>query len=127
VTTPPAAFDAPPERTTALPRPKFSPAEKAAGKRFRDDQTAALLASVEEQKAAVKPGDPVFEVYTDEEQIPSRSMLRAVEVTDIPAGRFGFWWKTGKCSCGQRATSKVGKFEDAYLRPPLQGRVARRS
>jgi hypothetical protein len=72
-------------------------------------------------------GRPVFEVYTDEEQIPSRSMLRAVEVTDIPAGRFGFWWKTGKCSCGQRATSKVGKFEDAYLRPPLQGRVARRS
>lgn len=56
-----------------------------------------------------------------EEQVPG-------DYTIIPANRFGFIYKEGKCSskgCGQTARSKAGRFVDAYERPPVTGRVAR--
>jgi len=56
------SFDSPPERTTALPQPDFTPPEKAAGKRFRDDQTDILLKSVEAAKAAIGPDDPELHI-----------------------------------------------------------------
>lgn len=44
---------------------------------------------------------------------------------DIPAGRFGFIFREGRCrSCGQTALSKDGQIVDGYERPP-QGRVVR--
>lgn len=41
------------------------------------------------------------------------------------AGRFGFIYKEGRCSCGATARSKAGRLVDAYERPPVTGRVAR--
>lgn len=44
----------------------------------------------------------------------------------VPAKRFGFIWKQGKCrACGETARSGAGRFVDSLSRPPLQGRVAR--
>ena len=47
----------------------------------------------------------------------------------IPAGRFGFVYKEGRCSasgCARSVRSPAGKVVDAYQRPPIEGRVARR-
>lgn len=45
------------------------------------------------------------------------------EAVLIPAKRFGFIYKEGKCkSCGQTARSKEGTFVDAYERAPLRSR-----
>ena len=43
----------------------------------------------------------------------------------VPAGRFGFITKEGKCSCGALAASRAGRLVDAYERAPIEGRVAR--
>ena len=38
----------------------------------------------------------------------------------VPAGRFGFVYRTGRCAaCNQRGTSIAGHFVDAWNRPPL--------
>lgn len=45
---------------------------------------------------------------------------------DVPAGRFGFVFREGRCrACGQTARSRVGRIVDGWERPPLTGRVAR--
>lgn len=45
--------------------------------------------------------------------------------TQIPAGRFGFIYRTGRCRrCRQTARSPTGRLTDGWGRPPLHGRKA---
>jgi hypothetical protein len=46
------------------------------------------------------------------------------EEQEVPAGRFGFLYREGRCrACGQDARSHRGRVVDAWERPPLKGHV----
>ena len=112
----------------------LSPAEKAAGRAFRD-RAAAELAT----RFAADP--PTFQVppvvAIVRHACPGRGgrstalALREVyqlspAAGDIPAGRFAFIHRDGRCRhCGATARSATGRVVDAHTRPPLHGRVAR--
>lgn len=52
--------------------------------------------------------------------------LEPYQLTRIPAGRFGFIYREGRCrSCGDTARSRAGRLIDGWERPPISGRVAR--
>lgn len=45
-----------------------------------------------------------------------------VEHPSVPAGRFGFLYREGRCRhCGDAALTRVGRIVDARERPPLSG------
>lgn len=46
--------------------------------------------------------------------------LRSGELIEVPAGRFGYIYREGRCrTCGENALSRVGRVVDAYRRPAL--------
>jgi hypothetical protein len=62
--------------------------------------------------------------------LPSSSSVPADShvVDRIEPGMFAFWYKEGHCrGCGQTGRSKLGICKPAAMRPPIEGRVARRS
>lgn len=140
----------------------LSAPEKAAGRRFRDDAQAQLLASLVAdppthrvpnflglfrhncqaragrstalQLAEIYLTSPAYHVYDDGSQclaLPAETTERpqwtdAAVAVHIPAGRFGFIFKQGRCpGCGHSARSPAGRLTDAWQRPPIHGRVAR--
>jgi len=112
----------------------LSPAEKAAGRAFRDAAQADLLATFDTDppaftvpsflalyrhhcpaRAGRSTALPLHEIY-----------LHSPADGDVPAGRFGFIYRAGRCrSCGQQARSRAGRLVDAQVRPPIHGRVLR--
>jgi len=112
----------------------LSTEEKAVGRVFRDAAQAELVQSFE-----IDPPDHtvpvVISVYRH--ACPRRqgrsTALELKEIYlyspaggDVPAGRFGFLYKQGRCRyCGASARSRLGRLVDGYDRPPLSGRVAR--
>jgi hypothetical protein len=130
--------------------------EKIAGRKFRDEAQARLTRSFEEDPPRYKapnflsffrhecPGRKMISTAIELKEVYVFSPAYCVSdgvttpVTDgvypdegselIPASRFGFIYKEGKCrnsGCGETIRSPAGKFVDAYERPPIQGRVAR--
>lgn len=110
--------------------------EKKAGRRFRDDCSARLLAVNETSPATFEV--PFFlGVYRH--LCPSRNgRSTGLELKEqywispiypeesVPAGRFGYLFREGRCrACGQSARSQVGRLVDGWVRPPITGRVAR--
>lgn len=112
--------------------------EKTAGLKFLETEQAKLLASFETDPPSYRPL-PWHKIYRHE--CSSRNNIStAIELKEkyifspelevdgevIPAQRFGFIFKEGRCrGCGNVARSKTGRFVDAYTRPPLEGRIAR--
>jgi len=136
----------------------LTPNEKIAGRKFRDDAQAALTASFESAPptypapnflAHIRHECPGRNDISTALELKEKYQLSpayyvtdgtAIEVLDdaiqdpggelIPAGRFAFIYKEGKCKnkgCGHTARSKAGRFVDAHDRPPVEGRVARSS
>lgn len=116
----------------------LTPAEKVAGRKFRDEQKDIL-------KQRFEDDPPTYEVFFFQKiyrhLCPARGNISTalelkekynfseemeVDEQKIPAGRFGFMYKEGRCrGCGAVARSKLGMFQDAYERPPLENRIAR--
>lgn len=118
----------------------LTPDEKTAGRQFRDEQQQALTHSFETDPPTYAV--PNFLAHYRHNCPARNNTSTAMELkefynfseeidvggTVIPSSRFGFIYKVGKCSrCKQTSRSRAGKFVDAYVRPPLQGRVARSS
>jgi hypothetical protein len=123
-------------------RTQLTPEEKRAGAVFRAAQQQALLDSFESD-----PPDFValswLHIYRHDcvgragqstalalEEVdllsPEYSVTTEGEPVTVPAGRFGFSYKVGTCrSCKKVARCRAGRLHDAYVRPPLEGRVAR--
>ena len=110
--------------------------EKQAGRHFRDQAQADLLASFVDT-----PPDHTVPNFLSlyRHSCPARNgrstalelkevylLSPAYEHLGVPAGRFGFIWKAGRCrGCGQTARSRAGRLILTEDRPPLHGRVAR--
>lgn len=92
-----------------------------------DVSTAIELKEVYEHSPAyfIVEGD---ENGTYEAQLEEELSVGAEILETIPAGRFGFWYKDGKCrnkGCHATVRSPAGVFVDAYYRPPMANRVSR--
>lgn len=109
--------------------------EKQAGRRFRDQAQADLTASFADPPTYTVPN--VLALYRH--SCPGRdgrsTALELKEVyllspaypdLDVPAGRFGFIYRKGRCrSCGHTGRSHTGRLVDGWQRPPITGRVNR--
>jgi hypothetical protein len=63
---------------------------------------------------------------TNLSDVPDDQPLSAFDGEGVPAGRFGFIFRVGKCrGCGATARSRTGRLIDGWDRPPIHGRVAR--
>ncbi len=112
----------------------LTPEEKAAGRRFRDQAQADLLASVQAQPPThVVPNFLALYRHNCPARDGRSTALELKEMYrksladgDVPAGRFGFLWREGRCRhCGATASSRAGRLVDAHRRPPIVGRVNR--
>lgn len=114
----------------------LSDREKSAGRQFRADCEKALAALNERDPATYEV--PFFlGLYRHLcEGKASRSVAMELkerywvspiyEEENVPAGRFGFLFREGRCrACGQTARSRAGRLVDGWERPPITGRVAR--
>jgi len=115
---------------------KLTIPEKEVGRRFRDQAQADLLATFETAPPTYTV--PNF-IALYRHNCPARNglstalelkeMYRASEADPewgVPAARFGFIWREGRCrSCGQTARSRAGRLVDAHQRPPISGRAIR--
>lgn len=121
--------------------------EKTAGRWFRDVEQQRLLESFDdapptyqvpnflahyrhncEKRRGVSTAMELKEIYifSPEVHVSGKEVVESGGEETIPAGRFGFIYKEGRCSgCRQTARSRAGRLVDAYDRPPVHGRVAR--
>lgn len=110
--------------------------EKQAGRLFRDQAQAKLSArcNTEPPTFTVPHFLAVYRhLCPRRQQVSTALELREqYELSppypdlDVPAGRFGFLYREGKCRfCGLTARSKAGRLVDGWQRPPIQGRVNR--
>lgn len=110
--------------------------EKSVGRVFRDE-AATLLLGLNETKPPTYDAPFFLGIYRH--LCPARHRRStALELREqywlspaypreqVPAGRFGYIFREGKCrGCGQTARSSVGRLVDGWERPPITGRVAR--
>jgi hypothetical protein len=106
--------------------------EKVAGRRFRAAASAelAVLNTEDPPTVDVPHFIGVYRhqcVARDHRSLPIELKERYVvspiyPVQAVPAGRFGFIYREGRCrACGQTARSNSGHLVDARERPPLTG------
>lgn len=82
---------------------------------YLQNTTYVVIKEGKDTLVAISEDDESFESLSEDEKN-----------TIVPAGRFAFIYKMGKCSkCGQTARSKSGRLVDAMERAPLRGKVAR--
>lgn len=126
----------------------LSLAEKAAGRRFRDEQRELLAQSLAAEPPDLMPSlwaahirhncaargglSTSFRMHEVYLMSPAYSVsparvvylhgqqpLHPDEMWDwIPEGRFAYFYKTGRCSCGLTGRSGRGQFVIAADRPP---------
>lgn len=110
--------------------------EKQVGRRFRDTQTAELADSFRTDPPDHTVPDVIGQfrhpcparggVSTALELRENYTFSPADRDTGVPAGRFGFIFREGRCRhCGATARSRPGRLVDGWRRPPNTGRVAR--
>lgn len=114
----------------------LSPADKAAGRRFRDRCAAALERSfVDDPPTYVVPVVIALFRHACPRRNNKSTALALREVyqlspaepdTDVCAGLFAFIHREGRCRfCGQTARSRAFRLVLAGERPPLPGHIAR--
>ncbi len=107
----------------------LSSVEKTVGRRFRTDCQSTLDALNE---AAPPTYTVPFFIAVYRHPCPARDgkstalellehYRHSTEDDGVPAGRFGFIYRQGKCrACGAVARSAAGRVVDAHQRPPLR-------
>jgi hypothetical protein len=102
-------------------------------------ESLARLEVVRRQMESLDEASPEYETLVVEEGKLLRSRLfvlltepaegdervQGAELHKVPAGRFGFVYRSGKCHCAATGQSRVGKLVDAHERPPLHGKESR--
>lgn len=104
------------DRSTALELKEIYLPSRTYGVMCVNDEIHVALLNGDSDGVTLATLDPPVAVNAD----------TTVAVGFVPAGRFGFITRAGKCrGCGQTARSKAGRLVDGWERPPIQGRVAR--
>ncbi len=109
----------------------LSPAEKAAGRAFRDAAQSALLRTFDaDPPTFAVPNFVALYRHNCPERGGRSTALELKEMYqfspaypehEVPAGRFGFLWRYGTCRhCGATARSRAGRLVDAHQRPPIR-------
>ena len=114
----------------------LTPNEKTVGRAFRDKVEAELEQSfVDNPPTYVVPSVLALYRHGCPKRKDRSTALELKEIyvksphnseLDVPAGRFGFIYREGKCRlCGHTARSRRGRLVDGLARPPIHGRVVR--
>jgi hypothetical protein len=104
----------------------LTPGEKVAGRDFRDDEIRMLrgLNTLDPPDLTVMSAWANVRHDCDGRSIALELKERydySPSDGDVPAGRFGWIWKEGRCSaCGRTARSGDGRFVIADERPPRE-------
>lgn len=115
----------------------LTPPEKAAGRSFRDRAEADLATTFQADPpdlvvphfiALYRHSCPARKDISTALELKEMYLLSpAYPQHNVPAGRFGFLYRQGRCRlCGQTARSRTGRLVDAHERPPLHGRADHR-
>ncbi len=114
----------------------FTDPERDAGRRFRKAAQARLASSFDDDPPDFTVPDVIGQfrhpcparggVSTALELKENYTYSPACVDLDVPAGRFGFIFREGRCRhCAATARSRPGRLVDGWTRPPTAGRVAR--
>jgi hypothetical protein len=115
----------------------LSPAERVAGRAFRDHWQATLrerhgqdppthdalaYLAVFRHGCAARHGASTAIAL---KEVYHLSPAYVIDDGHVPAGRFAFIYKEGRCQHCQATVRSAGRLVDAWERPPLHGRPAR--